>query len=130
MQYDEYRNYLGIKQIDTYIEIPEKWAADDPESVAKNVGDQLLASNAKIVLLGVGSVKYALMPLMKQYVNGPIIDIGCWLDALAGVVSQDRPYFARWVNYRIEWYDYSKIDFMDKNNPERHNPIYSTVILK
>ena len=130
MQYDEYRNYLGIKQIDTYIEIPEKWAADDPESVAKNVGDQLLVSNAKIVLLGVGSVKYALMPLMKQYVNGPIIDIGCWLDALAGVVSQDRPYFARWVNYRIEWYDYSKIDFMDKNNPERHNPIYKTIILK
>ena len=130
MKHEEYRQYLWVNTIDTYIEIPEKWAANDPEKVAQEVGEQLIHSKAKIVLVGVGSVKYVLMPLMKQYVSCPIIDVGCGLDALAWVVSQDRPYFAKWVNYRIEGYDYSKIDFMDKNNPERHNPIYSTVVLK
>ncbi len=124
MKINEYREYLGIENFTEYIAVPEKGAANDILSLSQKIGDQIKNSNTKIFLLGVGSSKIALMPLLKHYKDAVFIDVGAGIDAIAGIVCQDRPYFAEWVNYRIEGYDYSSIDFMDQGSPSWNNKNY------
>ena len=66
------------------------------------------------------------MPLLKEYSDAIFIDVGCGLDALAGIVCQDRPYFADWTDYRLKDYDYKSIDFMDQGNPAWERPYFKT----
>jgi hypothetical protein len=127
MKRKEYQEYLGIDSFVSYISVPEKGAADNLDLVAKTVGEQVKASSAKVFLIGAGSAKLGLIPLLKGYNDVLFIDVGAGVDAIAGIVCPDRPYFAEWTNYRIRGYDYSKIDFMDKDNPAWNNREYKTV---
>lgn len=129
MQYREYRDYIGMDSFTDYIEVPQKGAADDVVGLSKAVGERLKHSQAKIFLVAVGSAKVGLMPLLKAYTDAVLIDVGCGVDALAGIVCQDRPFFADWTNYRIKNHDYSKIDFMDQGNPAWNKPGYKTIYL-
>ncbi len=126
MRSSEYQAYIGCEQFTDYIEVPQRGAADDVEQVARTIGPQLRKSKAKIFLVGAGSAKLALLPLLKEYTDAVFIDVGCGVDALAGIVCQDRPFFADWVNYRITGYDYTSVDFMDEGNPAWQNPLYTT----
>ncbi len=126
MQREEYRNYIGMDKFTDYVAVPQKGAADNLEALAKDIGEKIKHSQAKIFLVGVGSAKLGLLPLLKQYKNAIFIDVGAGLDALAGVVCQQRPYFCEWTDYRINGYDYSKVDFMDQGNPAWNNPEYKT----
>ena len=58
------------------------------------------------------------MPRIKFFSNAVVIDVGAGIDALAGVISQDRPYFADWVNFKSNLIDYAGMDIMDLKNPE------------
>ena len=42
--------------------------------------------------------------------------IGGGIDMIAGCINTRRPYAGSWLNYRIDGYDYSKIDYMNYNN--------------
>lgn len=126
MKRDEYRQYLGMDEFTDYIAVPQRGAVDDVEALAKEIGGQIKDSKAEIFLVGAGSAKIALMPLFKTYSNAIFIDVGCGLDAIAGVVCQERPYFADWINYRLSGYDYSKIDFLDQGSPYWNKPEYKT----
>lgn len=126
MEYPGYRQYLGIDTFTDYIEVPQKGAADNVEQLATSLYETIKSSNAKIFLVGAGSSKIALIPLLRTYSNALFIDIGAGIDALAGVVCQERPYFAEWTNYRLPNFDYSKVDFMDQGNPAWDNPEYIT----
>ena len=64
--------------------------------------------------------------VVRVLTDAVFIDVGGGIDAIAGILCQDRPYFAEWVNYRIKGYDYSKIDFMDQGNPSWNNKEYET----
>jgi len=128
-EYKQYRNYIGVDYFSDYIEVPQIGAADDVFKLSQEIGKKIMQSQAKIFLVGVGSAKIALMPLLKAYSDAIFIDVGCGIDALAGIVCQERPYFADWVNYRIKSYDYSKVDFMDKDNPACDNKGYKTIYL-
>ncbi len=130
MEHPEYKEYLGIDFFTDYVNIPEKGAANDVEALAKSVGEKIKESKAKIFLVGAGSSKIGLLPYLRHYHNAVFIDVGAGIDALAGIICQDRPYFAKWVNYKLPNYDYSKIDIMDTNNPEWNNPEYKTHFLK
>lgn len=126
MQSKGYQEYLGTDTFTDYIGIPEKGAADNILSLAESLGKKIQNSKARIFLVGAGSAKIALLPLLRHYNNAVFIDVGCGIDAIAGIVCQDRPYFAEWTNYRLKDYDYSKIDFMDQGNPSWNNPSYKT----
>jgi hypothetical protein len=129
LAYDEYRAYLGIETFVDFIEVPQIGAADDLDGLAEIVGAQMRASKAALFLLGVGSVKTGLLPLLNTQCDQVLLDVGCGIDAIAGIVCQDRPYFADWINFRMQGYDYSDADFMDKGNPAWDNPAFKTVWL-
>lgn len=129
MSYPEYKEYLGMDNFTEYIDVPAKGAADEVLNLSKKIGERIKGSETKIFLVGVGSSKIALMPLLKEYSNAVFIDVGCGIDAIAGIVCQERPYFAEWTNYRIKSYNYSDIDFMDKGNPAWNNPNYKTILI-
>ena len=110
MQFKEYQEYLGIKNFDDYITIPQKFACDNLNKVRKSIKTQLKKSKSKIFLVGIGHVKSGLFHLMKDYKKAIYLDIGCYIDALAGMIDYKRPYAHDWINYKIKKYDYSKID--------------------
>jgi hypothetical protein len=116
MTYEEYRQYLSCKGFDAYIEIPQIGAADNVMDLSQKISQKIRESNAQIFLIGAGSAKLALLPLLKQYSNAVFLDVGIGIDAIAGIVCQERPFFADWINYRIASYDYSQIDFLDQGN--------------
>jgi hypothetical protein len=129
MKHTEYKNYIGTDNFTEYIDVPAKGAADDVMNLGRQIGEKIKNSKTKIYLVGAGSSKLALMPLLKNYSDAVFIDVGCGIDAIAGIVCQERPYFAEWTNYRVRTYDYSKIDFMDQGNPAWDNINYKTIYL-
>lgn len=129
MQKPAYREYVGVDSFTDYIEIPQKGAADNVEQLADSFSNTLSKSKARIFIVGAGSSKMALIPLMQNYSNAVFIDVGAGIDALAGIVCQERPYFANWTNFRLKERDYSKVDFMDQGNPAWNRPHYRTEII-
>ncbi len=129
MKNDDYKKYIGTDEFTDYISVPQKGAADNVLALSEEIGEKIKNSKAKIFLVGAGSSKLALLPLLKHYTNATLIDVGAGIDALAGIVCQDRPYFAEWTDYKLKNYDYSKIDFMDQNNPAWNNPEYRKITL-
>ena len=119
LEYEEYRNYLGIDKFEDYIQVPQRYACDDIKSTEKLIEEQLKNAKSKIFLEGIGHAKQALLWKMKQFHPAVYITVGSGICALAGV--QDcigRPYFANWKNYRIKGYDYSKIDIWKESGTE------------
>ena len=129
MGYQEYRQYIETDSFTDYLEIPQIGAADNLEQLAERLGQRVAQSQAKVFLVAAGSSKIGLMPLLKAYSDAIFIDAGAGVDALAGIISQDRPYFADWVNFRLRHYDYSDVDFMDQGNPAREDKKFTTVYL-
>jgi hypothetical protein len=70
-----------------------------------------------------------LIPRIRYFSDAVVIDIGAGIDALAGVISQDRPYFADWINFKSNNIDYTSMDIMDLKNPERDSGKYKKVLL-
>tara|TARA_B100000900_G_scaffold416277_1_gene450962 strand:- start:38623 stop:39489 length:867 start_codon:yes stop_codon:yes gene_type:complete len=110
---EEYKNYLGIDSFNDYISIPQKFAVDNLSRVKKDLKTQLNNSTAEIYFLGVGHVKSALFSELKKYKKAVYLDIGTGIDALAGIIDKNRPYFGLWKNYKLkDSFDYSKIDYL------------------
>jgi hypothetical protein len=112
MQYDEYKEYLGLDNFNDYIHFPQKYACDDVNLVEDFVGKQLKESTSKIFLLGIGHSKSALLYRFKKYTNAIFMDVGAGIDNIAGCININRPYAGDWTNYRIKDYDYSNIDYL------------------
>ncbi len=112
MQHREYRDYLGIDKFNDYIYIPQKFAADDVNSLEKSIAAQLKNSKSDIFLLGIGHVKSALLYRLKKHKQAVYVDVGGAIDAIAGVMNIRRLHMAKWVNYQLKNYDYSNIDYM------------------
>jgi len=128
MEKDEYKNYLQLDNFSDYIAIPQKFAVDKINQIKKQVKKKLEKSTSKIFLIGVGHVKSALLHHLPEYKDAQFIDIGVGIDALAGIVNNERPYFGNWRNYRIKDSKiYEEVDFLiNKNkiqNIKTHNYI-------
>ena len=109
----QYQEYLGIEKFEDYIRIPQQFACDDLEATEKMVGDQLSKSTSKIFLVGIGHVKSGLLHRLKKYTDAVFLDVGSSLDAIAGVIDVDRPYFGDWTNYQIDEKGlYNGVDFL------------------
>lgn len=121
MEYPEYQEYLGIDQFNDYIKIPQKFACDDINSTEKIVGDQLRKSTSDIFLFGIGHVKSALSHRLKKYKDAVFYDVGSGIDAIAGVIDVDRPYFGNWTNYQIKDCTlYNEIDYLAYQGKGKH----------
>lgn len=121
MKYPEYQEYLGIDSFRDYIRIPQKFACDDINYTEKMVGEQLKNSSSDIFLLGIGHVKSALLHRLKKYKNSVFYDIGSGIDAIAGIIDVDRPYFGEWTNYQIKnTVIYRDIDYLAYQGKGNH----------
>ena len=93
LEYDEYKEYLGIDKFEDYISIPQKYACDNIDATDKMVKEQL-QDPTKIFIEGIGHAKQALLWKMKEYRPPVYLSVGSGVCAVAGV--QDcigRPYF-------------------------------------
>ena len=113
----QYQEYLGIEKFEDYISLPQKFACDDIDATEKMVGEQLEKSISKIFLMGMGHVKSGLIHRLKKYTDAVFLDVGSSLDAIAGIIDVDRPYFGDWTNYQIDEKNlYEGVDFLQYNS--------------
>mgnify|MGYP001159917107 CR=1 FL=1 len=116
MKKGEYQEYLGIDKFNDYIFIPQKFACDNLRKTREQVKKQLKNSTSKIFLLGVGHVKSGLNHLLPEYHKAVYLDIGSGIDALAGIIDKERPYFNGWQNYKLKNEKiYKNVDYLHFN---------------
>jgi hypothetical protein len=116
MKNKQYQEYLGIEKFNDYIEIPQKYACDDIKKTRSLVERQLQKSKSKIFLMGVGHVKSGLNHLLPDYKKAVFLDIGSGIDAIAGIIDKDRPYFNNWKNFKLNQESfYKNIDYLQFN---------------
>jgi hypothetical protein len=117
MQEDEYKEYIGLDQFNDYIKIPQNFACDNLDQVKKSVDKQLKKTTSKIFLVGVGHIKSGLLNELKSFNNAVYLDVGVGIDALAGIVNINRPYFGNWKNFQLENKNlYKKLDILINNS--------------
>lgn len=122
MTFPEYQDYLGMNNFASYLRIPQKFAGDSYGLVFSNLKSQILSSECRLFLAGIGHVKSAILAPLAKETGSVIIDIGSGIDALAGVISSHRPYFAAWTNYQaVGKFNYSKIDYLQYKSSNIRN---------
>ena len=102
MEADQYQEYLNLEKFEDYIKLPQQFACDDLDATEKMVAEQLEKSTSKIFLMGMGHVKSGLIHRLKKYKDAVFLDVGSAIDAIAGVIDIDRPFFGDWTNYQID----------------------------
>lgn len=113
MKYSEYQEYLGTKKFEDYVILPQKFACDDIDATERMVGEQLKGSKSKLFLMGMGHVKSGLIHRLKKYTDAVFLDVGSGIDALAGIIDIERPYFGDWTNYQINDPElYNNVDYL------------------
>jgi hypothetical protein len=122
MEATQYQEYLGIEKFNDYIRLPQKFACDNLEDTEKIVGEQLKNSTSKIFLMGMGHVKSGLIHRLKKYTDAVFLDVGSAIDAIAGIIDVERPYFGDWVNYQIDENGlYQNVDYLQyDSNKGKH----------
>ena len=125
-EYNEVRMYYHNERFANYIRIPQKFACDDPKSVRESIRDQLSSATATVFLVGIGHLKSAILHELPRIKPAVYIDVGTGIDALAGIIDSERPYFGSWKNFRIpDPKLYAEIDFLrfDHQNIEVLAPL-------
>ena len=121
MEAPQYQEYLGLEKFEDYISLPQRFACDDIDATEKMVGEQLINSTSKIFLMGMGHVKSGLIHRLKNYPDAVFLDVGSSIDALAGVIDVDRPYFGDWTNYQIDEPSlYEDVDYLAYQGKGNH----------
>ncbi len=123
MEFEQYRNYIGIESFTDYIEVDETFMCDNITYWEKFIRDQLNVSSSEIFLYGIGISKLALSNKFLNYKKATYIDIGCGISALAGTTSLERPYYGDWTNFRLKGFNYDSIDQMDYKDTKGKNEI-------
>ncbi len=98
----EYKNYIGREEFQSYISIPQRFACDNLDLRLKEIAEQITIGNSDLYLVGIGHLKSGVLHELKKMQNAVFLDIGSGIDALAGVVDSERPYFGNWKNFRLQ----------------------------
>lgn len=121
MEAPQYQSYLGLEKFEDYLTIPQQFACDDLEKTEKAIAKQLKKSKSKIFLVGIGHVKSGLMHRLKNYKDAVFLDVGSSIDALAGIIDVNRPFFGDWTNYQIDDQKlYKNVDYLQYNREGKH----------
>jgi hypothetical protein len=117
----QYQEYLGLEKFEDYISLPQRFACDDLESTERMVGEQIKNSTSKIFLMGMGHVKSGLIHRLKKYTDAVFLDVGSSIDALAGIIDVNRPFFGDWTNYQIDDQElYTGVDYLAYEKQGKH----------
>lgn len=121
LKYKTYQDYLGLENFQDYISIPQQYACDDIYLTEKIISEQLSNSTSRIFLLGVGHVKSALIHRLPKYKNAIYLDVGSSIDAIAGMIDINRPFFGNWTNFRLKDESlYNGIDYLGYSKEGKH----------
>lgn len=112
LRYPQYREYLGLAGFDSYVEIPQRGAVNDAEKVLRDIVAREREYPCDVYLVGLGIAKLRILSGIRDALDAVVIDIGSGLDAIAGIIPKDRPYFGSWVNYKLVGYDYDHVDVL------------------
>jgi hypothetical protein len=112
LKHEEYRNYIGRDSFEHFITVPERGSSNNVDELLTSITSQL-DPTIDIYLIGIGIAKMAIMADFKKNSSSVFLDIGCGISALAGLVSNDRPYFADWTNFRLKNFSYKEVDTID-----------------
>ena len=116
LKHERYKEYLNLDEFSDYIEVPQKFAADNIKKLRLDIEKQLNNSNSKIFLYGIGHAKSGISHLFPKYKKAVYLDVGSGIDALAGIIDKNRPYFASWNNFKIINKEIKKnIDYLNFN---------------
>jgi len=126
LSYPAYRGYLGIEEFDEYLQVPETGAANDADSLYDDLLDQS-DGECDLYLVGMGIAKLRLLAPLRDGLDATIVDVGSGLDAIAGVVPKDRPYFGWWRNYRLRDHEYDDVDVMSQYMPDEKLAQFETM---
>lgn len=114
INYEEVKKYYFNDSFIDYIKIPQKFACDDLKLVRASLRDQLSSSTATVFLVGVGHLKSAILHELPRIHPALYIDVGSGIDALAGIIDTNRPYFGSWQNFQIpDQSFYHDIDYLN-----------------
>lgn len=113
MSYDAYRAHMALDVIHDYIHVPQQNCGSNFEETYNLIRKQI-NMNVDIYLVGIGISKMLVLPRLKEETRKTFIDIGAGIDAMAGIIPHTRSYFGNWNNFRIQNYDYSKLDILSK----------------
>ena len=113
MEYEEYQEYLGLNKFQDYINLTQEFSFNNIKNIRKTIKGLLKKTKSTIFLVSIGEIKSEIFHLLKDYKNATYIDIGCYMDALAGIIDYKLPYAGNWINYKIQNYDYSKINNLE-----------------
>lgn len=117
LQFEQYRNYLGIVKDVELIRIPQKFACDDLDKTLNMIHEQMEGKTAELFLFGVGHVKSGIIEHLPRMHKATYVDVGSGIDALAGVIDIRRPYFGDWVNFELPDQNvYKDIDWLQVQN--------------
>jgi hypothetical protein len=121
LEYKEYQDYLRLSEFNDYISIPQKFACDDLERTENIISQQLKNSKSDIFILGIGHVKSGLLHRLKKHKNAIYLDIGSGVDAIAGIIDVERPFFGDWINFQINGSPiYNEIDYLAYTKKGKH----------
>jgi hypothetical protein len=119
MKREEYQKYLGVSSFSDYIGIPQKFACDDLDLRLTDLKSKLENSTSKIFLIGVGHLKSGIISELRNFKDAIYLDVGSGIDALAGLIDKERPYFGSWINYRLRDDSlYEAIDYLQYKDSE------------
>jgi hypothetical protein len=119
MKREEYQKYLGVSSFSDYIGIPQKFACDDLDLRLTDLKSKLENSTSKIFLMGVGHLKSGIISELRNFKDAIYLDVGSGIDALAGLIDKERPYFGSWINYRLRDDSlYEEIDYLQYKDSE------------
>jgi hypothetical protein len=118
--FEPYSEYIGIESFDDYITIPQQFACDDVFVLMEDLKIKLRNSDCDIFFIGVGHVKSGILSLLTEMKSAIYIDVGSGIDALAGIVDTQRPYFGKWKNYTLpDSSMYEGVDLLQFNHKNR-----------
>jgi hypothetical protein len=127
IKYNEYSQYLGIGSFDQYLFVPERGSCNDIEALFEDLICQAEGKRCDLYLVGMGISKLMILSRWRDHTQSLVIDIGCGMDALAGIVPRERFYFGEWVNFRLKSWNYKDIDILE-NNKTRFMPLIKWMI--
>jgi len=114
INYEEVKKYYFNDSFVDYIKIPQKFACDDLNLVRTSIHNQLSSATATVFLVGVGHLKSAILHELPSIHPALYIDVGSGIDALAGIIDTNRPYFGSWQNFQIpDQSFYNGIDYLN-----------------
>jgi hypothetical protein len=112
LDFPEYKEYLGLEKFYNYVHIPQKFACDDLSERLAELKVGLEREHCDLYLVGIGHLKSGVISQLGKYSKSIFLDVGSGIDALAGVIDRERPYFGDWVNFRSQNFDYSNLDLL------------------